>query len=109
MVAFSYESVKELIGESLVRQAQANMRQFIAAGVMTLATVEVGHLLPDTVAFLPLLLKLSVMGATGALVYAGSLLTLWHYAGRPEGPEPRLLSHANSAVSLLHRRMTRGA
>ena len=101
--------VKELIGESLVRQAQANMRQFIAAGVMTLATVEVRHLLPDTVAFLPLLLKLSVMGATGALVYAGSLLTLWHYAGRPEGPEPRLLSHANSAVSLLHRRMTRGA
>ena len=58
------------------------LRPAMAAIVMTGTVLLVQHIVLDQP-----LLRLALAAASGAAAYVGSLLTLWHLAGRPDSSE----------------------
>lgn len=83
--------------------ARNSYRVVIAATVMAGLVYLVGEQLGDATNLVEALIRLFVMSAVGATIYAGLVLALWMLSGRPESPERQLLGLAYKRVGWLAR------
>jgi PST family polysaccharide transporter len=70
-------------------------RPILAALVMVVAVLSVNTVIPFTGPA-----RLFLDAGIGAVAYIGSVMVLWHLAGRPEGPERALWNSMNSSLAL---------
>jgi O-antigen/teichoic acid export membrane protein len=79
--------VRRLIGVSVLKQLQANMRALASTAIMAAGVWLASLYLPDTTDKLTLALQLAGLAVLGALLYCGWTLLLWILMKRPAGPE----------------------
>lgn len=80
-------AVGSVVGVRPMSQIAAVWRPITAAGIMALAIWGANRFVPDN-----MMLRMFFDVVLGAAVYAGALLSLWRFAGRPDSPERDALS-----------------
>lgn len=99
--------VRRFTGLRLRTQLSANLRSLAAVALMAAGVSAVSRVFHADPAGLPGLVGQAVaLAATGALLYIGTVLVLWRFAGCPQGPERELITLATKvmAKATRHRR-----
>jgi PST family polysaccharide transporter len=91
--------VTRLIGLSLATQLRANIRCFLATGVMIVACVLLPQ--PATDGTAHLVFQLACTVAVGAVSYLAATWACWEIAGRPEGPENEAIDIGRAVMGRL--------
>ncbi|RRH78271.1 oligosaccharide flippase family protein [Falsigemmobacter faecalis] len=97
MIAVMLSLAGGAIGISATQQIRHCARIFPALALMVAGVALAGQALPVPEQAPGGVLRLGLLCAIGALIYAGSLLSLWRLAGRPEGAERWILARLSAA------------
>ena len=79
-----------MIGLPMRTQVFSAWRPVLSCLVMALAIMPMAAWLANVRGWLPLALGLTAVAFVAAVVYVGSLFTLWRLAGRPDGFESKI-------------------
>lgn len=77
---------------------RASWRPLLGALAMAAVVAGVSDALSEALSFPPALLAANVL--VGSVAYAGLTYLLWHFAGRPEGPEGMVLRHVAARLGV---------
>jgi PST family polysaccharide transporter len=92
MAVCSMVAVRGLTGLSVGSQFVSPWRPMVSGVAMALFLGITERWLAGLQGLVALALGLTAVVGLAAMVYAGSLLLLWHISGRPEGPEAKALA-----------------
>ncbi len=91
-IFFNTSIVTRLTGLSLAAQFRQNGRALVAVTLMAAGVAATGHLFDETMNYAVNVEKLFAEIAVGAVLYVGVSSLLWHWSGRPAGPETEILA-----------------